>query len=177
MRAGDRPDGDLIPWFRSGVSGLVDALRLADPNKTIETYLGTHQPVLLARRAATETAVHRWDAQGVVGASTGLTPALAEAAIDEFLELLAPTFFRFDKFAGNGDVIRLEGTDRACTWRIAVDAGTTTVQRDVESAADVTARGSLSDLYLQLWGRRTDTPLDVVGDGDLFTRWQAAGAF
>ena len=178
MQSGQRPDGELLPWFRSGVTGLVDALEHADPTKTIQTYLGTHQPELLARRAATETAVHRWDAEGVAGVPTALTPALAEAAIDEFLEVLAPTFFKFAQFGGTGQSIRLEGNDRDCAWRIVVDADTTTVKRGLDSAAaDVTARGSLSDLYLQLWGRQTASPLEVVGDADLLARWQAAGAF
>ncbi len=163
---------------RSGVAGLVDALEQADPTKTIETYLGTHQLALLARRAATETAVHRWDAEGVVGVPTALSPDLAEAAIDEFLEVLAPPFFKFAQFGGTGQSIRLEGNDRDCAWRIVVGADTATVQRGLESAvADVTARDALSDLYLQLWGRRTVSPLEELGDADLFARWQAAGAF
>lgn len=110
LQSGHRPDGELLPWFRTGLAGLVDALEHVDPTKTIQTYLGTHQPALLARRAATETAVHRWDAEGVAGVPTALTPDLAEAAVDQFLEVLAPTFFKFAQFGGTSQSIGLKAT-------------------------------------------------------------------
>jgi uncharacterized protein (TIGR03083 family) len=173
----DRPDADLIPWFREGADELVQALRKAPPRQTTHTFYGVHQPWLLMRRAATETAIHRWDADGAVGAPAALEPSLGVAGIDEFLGVLLPRFFNHADFGGTGQTIRLEGTDGDDAWVITVEADTTKWRRSRDTLADVTARGGLSDLYLFFWGRPAADPLDVVGDHQLLARWQAAVAF
>lgn len=126
MMSAERPDEDLLGWFRHGVADLCRELSEADPNKTITTYLGTHQPLLLARRAATETAVHRRDAESAVGQPEGPAPALAAEAIDEFLDKIVPVFFKHADFAGTGQRICLEGVDRCDTWLITVTSVTST---------------------------------------------------
>jgi hypothetical protein len=91
--------------------------------------------------------------------------------------VLLPRFFNHADFGGTGQTIRLEGTDGDDAWVIAVGADTTDWRRSEETAANVTARGSLSDLYLFFWERRPVDPLDVMGDQELLARWQAAVAF
>ena len=179
MRALERPQGDLVAWFRQGAQGLAELLGDAAPTKTIHTYLGSHQPWLLARRAATETAIHRWDAEGVSGTPTPLPPDLAADAIDEFLDVIVPPFFKFADFAGTGQVVRLESTEADNVWLIMVTGDTTEWARHsaVTTAADVSACGTLSDLYLSLWGRPTVERLGVEGDASLLARWFAACAF
>ena len=174
-----RAEGDLLAWFRAGIDDLVDALNGAEPTKTIHTYLGSHQPWLLARRAATETAIHRWDAEGVTGTRHHVPSGLAADAIDEFLDVISPPFFKYADFAGTGQTLRLESTDCGDVWLITVMADRTEWARKPAetTAADVTACGSSSDLYLSLWGRSTTEPLVVQGDGAILDHWLAAGAF
>ena len=178
ITSSQRPEGEPAAWFRDGVAELAQALTGADPTATIHTYLGTHRPWVLARRAATETAIHRWDAEGAVGAPTPLAPALAADAIDEFLDLLVPPFFKYAAFRGTGQTIRLESTDGDHAWTVTVTADATDWRHSTHPAgAHVTARGSASDLYLFCWGRSPALPLEVEGDEELLARWQAAAAF
>ena len=74
------PDADLVVWFREGGDKLVAALQAAPGTTTMQTFYGIHQPSLLIRRAATETAIHRWDAQGASGTPGPLNPALSAEA-------------------------------------------------------------------------------------------------
>jgi uncharacterized protein (TIGR03083 family) len=154
------------------------ALGEAPAGNTVHTFYGVHGPALLLRRAATETAIHRWDAEGAVGTPAPLSPELGAAGIDDFLEVLVPLFFKYPAFGGSGQIIRLESIDSNDEWSIAVGEDTTDWRRGAAKAsADVTVRGELSDLYLFFWGRATSNPLDVIGDTDLIARWQTALAF
>ena len=76
-----------------------------------------------------------------------------------------------ERFAGDGETLSFEPTD--------VDAARTFTMLpervDIESRvgdADVTARGTASDLLLFLWGRVPPSALDVHGDRLLLERWQ-----
>jgi hypothetical protein len=154
----------VLPWLVIRTEGRPSGARL--------------DPLLLTRRAAAEIAIHRWDAEGVVGTPAPLDAALAEAAIDEFLGLLVPMFYKYDHFAGTGQTIFLDSGELDTGWLLTVNADTTEWQRTrTGTAADVTVRGSLSDLYLFCWGRPPAEPLDVRGDEDMLVRWQAAAAF
>ena len=174
---GQRP-ADVLAWFIHGADDLVQALRGASPDTTVHTFYGTHGPALVARRAATETAIHRWDAEGAVGTPRAVPPALAADAIEEFLEVLVPLFFKYAKFAGTGETVRFESTDSDDGWLITTTADTTAWRRcGSETRGDVTARGSVSDLYLFCWGRAPADAFEVLGDQALLDRWQAAAAF
>ena len=173
-----RPDEDVAVWFRNGVDDLVHAIEQGAPGKTINWIYGVHGLSVLARRAATEIAIHRHDAEGAVGAAAALHPTLAVDAVDEFLELLVPAFFKFEQFAGTGRTIRFESTDRDSCWVLTTNAETLEWRRSAEeTVADCAARGCASDLYLFCWGRETSAPLEVRGDTELLRRWQAAATF
>ena len=172
------PAVDVAAWFRDGAADLVAALGEARPTNTVHTFYGTHHPLLLSRRAATETAIHRWDAEGVVGTPRPLDPALATDAVDEFLEVLIPLFFKYSAYEGTGQTICLEDPEADVRWFITSTAHTTVWRRGEQTkTADATARGSLSDLYLFCWGRAPAEPLEVVGDEELLRHWQSAAAF
>ncbi|MET0147083.1 MAG: maleylpyruvate isomerase family mycothiol-dependent enzyme [Ilumatobacteraceae bacterium] len=160
------PDADLVTWFHAGGNQLVTALQNAPAGTTIQSFYGKHQPSLLVRRSATETAIHRWDVEGASGTSGPLNPALSAEGIDEFLDLLMPLFFRYADFAGRGEVIRLQPTDDVGgAWMITMDADTTNWSRQVEDApADAAVRASLNNLYLFFLGRHTDESMQVTGD-------------
>jgi uncharacterized protein (TIGR03083 family) len=172
-------DADVVSWFQEGADELVEALQAAPAGKTTRTFYGTHQPALLIRRAATETAVHRWDAEGAVDTPRPFDAPLAVAAIDEFLEVLQPLFFKYDDFRGTGETISLAPTDDdGGAWAISITADTTTwCRRAEQTEADGTVRGGVSDLYLFFLGRQAAGRLDVMGDTEMLTRWQAAIGF
>lgn len=168
------PEGDLVPWFRDGVDELLQAFTETSPTKTMRSLFGTHTPSLLIRRMAHETAIHRWDAEQAVGVPTGFDPDLAADGIDELLELWAPRTFTYAEFGGTGQTIELCAADGEDAWVITVEPDTTAWHRGHADAADATARGATSDLYLFVWNRRSTDELEVLGDNDLLARWQVA---
>ena len=170
---------DLVAWLRQGAADLSASLRAASPTSTLATFYGVHQPALLVRRAATETSIHRWDAEGVTGRPHPIETTLADEGISEFLDVLMPLFFKYDQFAGAGQTIRLEPTDGdRASWVINVGADSIAWSRQIDdSASGATARGSASDLYLWFLGRITTDPVDVTGDAAMLERWRAAVAF
>ena len=74
-----------------------------------------------------------------------------------------------------GAVVLPHGTGKSQRV-IVVEADTTRWWRGPDESADVTARGSLDDLYLFVWNRFPADRLDVSGDRGLLTRWQAAAS-
>ncbi len=96
--------------------------------------------------------------------------------VDELLMSFGPATGMADypgaseRFAGDGETFRLEPTDGP-------DAITFTARPDHfelkdQANADVTAKGTGSDLLLFMWGRVPSNSLDVEGDASLLERWQ-----
>jgi uncharacterized protein (TIGR03083 family) len=169
-----RPDDvEIIGGFRASLAALVGALRDTPPSKSVSSGLGVRPASFVLRRVVHETAIHRWDAQAAVGEPDGFEPALAADGIDEMLEVWVPLAFDYAAFKGTGQRIHFHGTDVDGEWLITVNAETTQ-SRHVHEQADVTVRGRLSDLYLLSWNRVDPSRLDVAGDEELLTRWQAA---
>ena len=171
------PEGDLLAWFDEGVESLLQTFRTTPPTKRLMTPFGTHPPSLLARRVVHETAVHRWDAENALGSATGgFDPGVASDGIEELLELWVPITFDYEPFRGTSQTIQLDATDSDDGWVIVVEDDTTRWSRGQEPGSNVTARGSLDDLYLFVWARRAIDRLDVHGDQGLLARWQQAAA-
>ena len=165
IEAAPEPDARTA-WVRAGAARLVDVLSGADPDDAVWTLVGPGTVAFWNRRQACETVVHRVDAQLAAGTVEPVEPALAADAIDELLMLvrLAPRGAPSD---GGGNTLLISSTDHSCEWvvRSRADGGV-----DVESAAapaDVTLRGSASDLLLLLTGRGPSTTLERVGDASL----------
>ncbi len=176
-RSQQPPATEVVGWFRRGLDDLLRALEEAPPGGIVHTFYGSHGPDLLIRRAATEIAIHRWDADSVAGTPEPLSPALGAAGIEDFLEVLVPLFFKYPGFKGTGQTIHVQATDSDDEWSITVGEDTMSWHRGCEGTANVKVRGDLSDLYLFFWGRQTANPLNVIGDNELLTRWQTALAF
>jgi len=129
------------------------------------------------RRAAQELSVHRWDVENAVGTAQPIDAELAIDGIDEIAQEFGPKSdhpsFRgvSERFEGDGQTLAFEATDidAARTFTMLPERVDVTNQTD---GADVTARGTASDLLLFLWGRVPPTALDVRGDESLLDRWQ-----
>jgi uncharacterized protein (TIGR03083 family) len=171
-----RPDAELLPWFHESLQGLMDAYDRQPSAKVIDSRYWGPQPLSwISRRMAHETGIHRWDAEQALGDVSGFDPVLAADGVDEFLEFWVPLGFRYADFGGVGRSVGLEATDSDDSWRISVEAGTTSWRRG-QGDADVIARGPAGDLYLFVWGRAPTGDLLVAGDSGTLSDWQSAAA-
>lgn len=171
-----RPDDDVMGWFRAGAAELVHVLERTPPTKRMSSLFGEHPPALIARRQAHETSVHRWDAETALHLPAGgFGPGVAADGIDELLELWLPISFDYAAFPGPAQ-IQLEAADGDDGWVVIVEDRSTSWRRGHDASSAVTARGALDDLYLFVWNRRLVDDLDVTGDGELLARWQRAAS-
>jgi uncharacterized protein (TIGR03083 family) len=148
-------DSDLFAWLGWCTYTLLDALREAGPDAPSWAWWPEPRTSLaVGRHQAQEVAVHRWDAEGVVGpgASSVLDTGLAEDGVPEFMEIMVGA----DLVALPG-VVTLTATDTGASWTVA------------GNGADRTGRTSelhatASDLVLMLY-RRLPVP-DTAVQGD-----------
>jgi uncharacterized protein (TIGR03083 family) len=166
------PDGDDLPaWFEDGVRDLTDRMATMDVDATWPTWAGPRPGLFFPRRAAQETAVHRWDAAG-----GPIDPALAVDGVDELLELFAP-FVPGDRLAERRGTIHLHATDVDGEWLITLGPSAITFERG-HAKGDVALRGSASDLLLWTWNRvPVDDRFEVFGDRALLEVWPTAVHF
>lgn len=180
-----RPDFDMARLEGAGIDThqrelerFLAAISVRDPDEPIWTF-GSEQTVRFwCRRSAHEMSVHRWDFENAVGEPQPIDPALAADGIDELLIEFGTKrddgsgwISGSEMFGGDGETFCLQasdgGGDRLVTARpdrFDVVTGS--------SPADVTARGTASDLLLFCWGRVPPDALEVVGDASLLERWQ-----
>jgi uncharacterized protein (TIGR03083 family) len=164
-------DGELEPWFREGLAGLVAALGAASPDLACWAFLPAPSPLAMwARRQAHETAVHRVDAERAAGRTTGelspVAPALAADGVDELLSCFVPrrrTGLRADPPTS----LLVRCTDEEAGWVLLIDGDGVTTSPVVDGDAACTVRGSAADLYLALWNRLGPEVLTVEGDPDV----------
>jgi uncharacterized protein (TIGR03083 family) len=167
----DRPDEELPSWFDDVSAGLTEALEFADVSTRVWSWAGGQQDIAwVARRQAHEAAVHRWDAQRAIGEPEPVAADLAADGIDEFFEWM---FGPEDAMGLDGAVaVRLAPSDGERSWVMRVEDGRRELGVDV-ATADVTARGSTSDLLLLLWRRLTPDDIQVEGDRAALERFLA----
>jgi uncharacterized protein (TIGR03083 family) len=151
------PDSDLHAWLGWCTYSLLSALRDAGPDAPCWTWWGEPRTALaVGRHQAQEAAVHRWDAELSVPATstTPLPTPLSTDGVPEFLEVMVGA----DASALPGEVT-LTATDvDGASWTVGSAVGTGTVTRSAELLA------SASDLVLMLYRRLPVPDSDVVGD-------------
>lgn len=163
------PD-DLVDWFLDGVEALADRLDEVGPDLPAPSFGGPRDTAFWARRAAVETAVHRWDAQAAVTSPNPIETALAVDAIDEVLEVVVPRRLESSGWEGQPATIHLHATDVDGEWLIEVSGRTLVVAR-THAKGDVALRASASDLLMVLCGRLPATRTEVFGDTAVVDRW------
>jgi uncharacterized protein (TIGR03083 family) len=160
---GPEPGGALVGWFRDAHQALRAELTSRDPSSYSPTWWPPDQSVgFWHRRMAQEVAVHRADVESASGPITRIDDDLATDGIDEVL-------FRFlrgpEPVDGGGPTVDVSAGGR--TWRVRlVPDGTDVidVSGDQRGAADATATGDPSEVYLWLWGRRPPEAVTLGGD-------------
>jgi uncharacterized protein (TIGR03083 family) len=167
----DVPDDRLPAWFDDVNARLIASLESTPAETRVWSWAGGEQDVAwVARRQAHEATVHRWDAQRATGEPEPVDASLAADGIDEYFEwMFGPEDVqRFDGTVG----VQLAPTEGETTWVVSVRDGRIDLGGDA-ATADVTARGSASDLLLLLWRRLGPDDVQVEGDRSALERFLA----
>jgi uncharacterized protein (TIGR03083 family) len=190
---GGATDPELLNWFRTGHTALVETLAAADPAVACATFMAAPSPLAFwARRQAHETAIHRADAERAVAATPAYPAEFAADGIDELITGFGQRR-KYQPQAGlaadggtDGGLLRMVSADTGDAWSIEIRPDRLHPRR--ETRADVaespgfpdlagcTVIGPASGLYLYLWNRVSAVEADVTTTGDpaLLASWQAA---
>lgn len=167
----ERPDNaELMAWYRTGFDELVTTFHQVGLDHLTPTWFGPRPAAFWARRAAHETAVHRWDAQATVTRPEPFEPTQAVDIIDEVLEVFAPHRFSGSEWTGPAVSLHLHCTDVDGEWLIEMGPHGVDVRRE-HAKGDVAARGTAGDLALMLAGRLPPARLELFGDATVIDRW------
>jgi uncharacterized protein (TIGR03083 family) len=162
----------LLATFAGNGAALIDALRAADLDRTVPTFIGPQPARWWLRRQAHETAVHAWDVGSALGTPSPLDAALAVDGIDELFDVFFVHRFDAQAFAGTGETMHLHATDVDGEWLVRFAPDGPVVTRE-HAKGDVAARGAASDLLLFLWTRVGPAQLETFGDVTVLERYQA----
>jgi uncharacterized protein (TIGR03083 family) len=174
------------PWLVEGAAGLANTLRDAGPALPVWTPIPHGAAAFYARRFAHETLIHRADATLALGGEFTAGPDVALDAIDEWMELGSlPIHFEIHPWVrellGPGRTLQLSATDpglETADWLVDLTGDVIAWRRGREHAA-VTVRGSLTDLLLLIYRRRSRSGggIEVVGDAHFLDFWLERVAF
>lgn len=161
-------DPAVVTWFAEQLAGILAHLESLDPD--LPTFNWAPRPRVAAfwhRRAAHETAVHRWDAQVSTKLPEPIESKLAGDTVAECLDTFLPAGRR--RVTDVDGLVRLAATDLGQHWYVRL-RGERIALLDTDDVleAGATATGSASDLALALWGRVPFDVLEVSGNTALF---------
>lgn len=131
-------------------------------------------------RAATEIALHRWDAESAVGTPTPLSAERAATSLDELVMDLWPALVRLQgtalvaDFAVPEDAAGMRAVDSGRSWRFGRTADHDVAIRTDELPRTVVA-GAGQDLVLYQWGRVDLDALSVQGEPSQVAGWRLCG--
>ena len=112
-------DSDLLAWLGWCTYSLLGALREVGPDAPCWAWWPEpHTAGAVGRHQAQEVSVHRWDAEGVTGASAPLHPGLADDGVPEFIEIMVGA-----DLASLPGAVTLTATDTGASWRVAGSRG------------------------------------------------------
>lgn len=159
-------DGDVLGWFVRVGDRFVATLLDVGPDAVMWDVTGQQRSGAWARRQASETSVHRWDAQHAHG---NAQPILhAGDYIEEMLTLLVPNLVNAFAAPTPTGTISLESTDENRVWFAAWD---TEQVEPVDCEPDTRLIGTTSDLFLALW--RRPNAANLHGDPSSLASWNA----
>ncbi|WP_433726912.1 maleylpyruvate isomerase family mycothiol-dependent enzyme [Actinoplanes sp. CA-051413] len=158
------PVGDLVEWSAESTRLLIDALRVAGPDRDCWTWWGaTEAPMTsgaVARHQVQEAAVHAWDAQETVGKPE---PVPAAVAVDTIDELLVVTLGSIGAWPHRPARIALSAVEGP-TWLVDLTPSGAKSGPAASGEPLATMRGSASDLVLAIYKRIPLESIEVDGD-------------
>lgn len=160
-------DEALINTFLVGAQRLADTLRTADQDAPVWTWSGPDDQRIgfITRHQVQEAAVHRWDAEQAVGATSDLPADLAADAVDEFLSCSLASE-RYPKEQALDATLMLSATDTGDTWAVtdgATPGSLRAARCNTAATADATMEASAWELLLWLYRRIELEPTDGRG--------------
>jgi uncharacterized protein (TIGR03083 family) len=166
-------DPSVLSWFREQVTGIERHLESLDPDAP--TYNWAPRPRVASfwqRRAAHETAVHRWDAQLAIRLPEPIESKLAGDTVAEAMDTFLPAGRHRQDPATYG-LVHLFATDLGVHWYIRL-RGTGMSLLDTDTLLDddpkqprASVMATASDLALAVWGRVPFTVGATSGQPDL----------
>ncbi len=167
--------GAMVAWFREGAAQLVEALRTTPQAATIYTFApGPAGVAFWALRQANETSMHRWDTESAYGEQAAFEPPVAADLLTEWLRIAGAVVHRA---AGTRGTIRFAATDADLDLTAALGDRLSSAASTSPPTADLTLRGTASDLYLVSMNRIGAAGLRVEGDTALLDDWRARAQF
>lgn len=161
----------LVDWFAAGAAALERIFSETSPAVRVWTWAPEQTAGFWQRMQAIEAAVHRWDAQNAVGTPDPVDARLAEDAIAQTFQVMAPARRAWlSAPPGAGERMRFRQTDGGGNWVVRFDGEH--VRLDDSSAdIDTEIAGSASDLMLFLWRRAGADRLEVTGQEAMLDRY------
>jgi uncharacterized protein (TIGR03083 family) len=163
-------DEQVVAWFSAELAQVDAFLDALDADLPAWNWAPqTKTAAFWHRRAAHETAVHRWDAQLATGLPEPLESKLAEDTVAEALDTFLPAGRRRSSSNITG-LVQLVASDLGHEWYVRLRGGgvalldTDTLLDDDAHPARAAASGTASDLALALWGRVAFDVLETAGD-------------
>jgi uncharacterized protein (TIGR03083 family) len=165
-------DDQLLTFFRSTFTELLQVLTDVDPSTPVWTWAEDQTAGFVVRRMAHETAMHRWDADRAAKRDMPIEAQLASDGIDEFLQHFLER--RTDDSVPPGGSVHIHCTDVAGEWTVRPTASAIefVVVRE-HAKGDCAIRGPASDILLALWRRQPLSTVDVIGDAEVAARFVA----
>ena len=167
------PAGDLLEWSAESTRQLIDALRVAGPDRDCWTWWGDSEAPMtagaVARHQVQEAAVHAWDAQQAVGKPEPIPAAVAVDTIDEFLVVTLGSLGAWPHRPARIALSAVEGP----TWL--VDLTPAGAQADPSAGGEplATIRGAAGDLVLAVYKRIPADRVEVDGDREAVEQFLA----
>jgi len=170
---------ELGAWLAARGDELVDRLRRTEATTPVWTWFDDDQTAgFVARRAACELAIHRYDAQSARGTCG---PIEADLAIDAVEEVLGPLITRRARTGRpTGQTLHLHGTDDgldgAAEWLVTLQPDRVDVAR-THAKGDLALRAPVSDLALLLYRRPALGDVQRFGDEAVLDLWYGEFTF
>jgi hypothetical protein len=171
---------DRVGYLRESCDAFASLARQVDLDAPVWAFWTTQPARFWLKRAATELAIHAWDAEAAVGEPGRFSPDRAATSIDESLrsawllviELGRHGFFP-DAPAPPGTPAGFAATDSDHRWRIGTVDGAIEVDETADLPADV-GSGSGHDVLLFLTGRAAhgQGTVKVTGDRATLDAWR-----
>ncbi|MDJ1133030.1 maleylpyruvate isomerase family mycothiol-dependent enzyme [Streptomyces iconiensis] len=163
----------LVDWFERGAAGLAERFRDTDPAQRVWSWSDDWTAGFWLRIQTVEVAVHRWDAEGIMGQASPFDTELAVEGVTQNLDTMVPARrARNEAPPGKGESYGFRQTDGPGAWTVRFDGDTVTHVRRA-APSDVRLSGTASDLMLFLWGRLPADRLEIDGERSLIDRYAA----
>ena len=164
----------LAEWYRALAGHLVTALRGATADQPAWTWVPSQQHVgFIARRCANELAMHRYDVQSARGACKPIDAPVAAECVLEVPALVEGWAVGNDEYRheGSGRSLHLCATDSDHEILLTMLPDRLDAKPEHSTSADLTLRGTMSDLALLAFDRPTLGSVERAGDDDVLGAW------